>query len=237
MTKKRKSPRPQSAADLLQNMHDDPVFAERERERERDRALFRERYARAAKPLLEDLAAAGYHVSSLAELRRGREYPDAIPVLMKWVRRSELRDLKEDIIRALSVPWGAEAADLLFSEFAHEQDEGIRWAIANALEVIVTSSSSHRRRLIKLAGDPKYGKSREMLVLALANVSDAACDDVISFLIELLSDAEVAGHALVALGRLRALPARGRVEHLLEHPNKWIRDEARKALREIDSTE
>jgi len=50
----------------------------------------------------------------------------------------------------------------------------------------------------------------------------------------LLEDEDVAGHAVIALGNLRAKQARGKIEALLRHKKAWIRGEAGKALRKID---
>ncbi|MGH9243237.1 MAG: HEAT repeat domain-containing protein [Acidimicrobiales bacterium] len=56
----------------------------------------------------------------------------------------------------------------------------------------------------------------------------------VDVLIGLLDDPDVEGHAVVALGNLRAESARDRIEPLLEHPKTWIRQEAKRALAKID---
>ncbi len=55
-----------------------------------------------------------------------------------------------------------------------------------------------------------------------------------SFEIELLDDDDVAGHAVMALGRLKAPRAREKPEPFLSHPRTWVRAEARKALAKIE---
>jgi len=70
-----------------------------------------------------------------------------------------------------------------------------------------------------------------MFVLALGNMPDPRCEEV---LLELLNDPEVTGHAVMALGRLRSRAAREPIERLLVHPKTWVRTEARKALARIE---
>jgi HEAT repeat protein len=55
----------------------------------------------------------------------------------------------------------------------------------------------------------------------------------VTCLMELLGDDVVCGHAVMALGNLRAKPASERITPFLNHPKEWIRQEARKALASI----
>jgi HEAT repeat protein len=55
----------------------------------------------------------------------------------------------------------------------------------------------------------------------------------VDVLVEALRDEEIAGHAIAALGQLRAAKARSQVEGFVDHPKAWIRKEARKALSKL----
>jgi HEAT repeat protein len=70
-----------------------------------------------------------------------------------------------------------------------------------------------------------------MLAVALGNMKDPRTVDL---LIELLSDDQVVGHALIALGKLKAHKARRHIESLLNHPKPWISKEAQSALTKLD---
>ena len=70
-----------------------------------------------------------------------------------------------------------------------------------------------------------------MVVVGLGKLTDPRVVDV---LIGLLDDDDVVGHAVMALGRLKAKTARSPIESLLRHPNTWIRKEAKRALARID---
>ncbi|MGH3467692.1 MAG: HEAT repeat domain-containing protein, partial [Thermocrispum sp.] len=106
----------------------------------------------------------------------------------------------------------------------------LRWAIGNALEVVADDDVFED--LVELARDRRYGRAREMIVVALGNMGDPRAVDV---LINLLEDEEVAGHAVVALGKQRAGRARPYVERFLDHPTQWVREAARSALERIDA--
>lgn len=69
------------------------------------------------------------------------------------------------------------------------------------------------------------------MVLRLANLDG---DRAVDVLIELLGDGEVAGFAVMALGKLKAKQARSRIKPLLKHPQPWVRKEASRALAALD---
>jgi HEAT repeat protein len=70
-----------------------------------------------------------------------------------------------------------------------------------------------------------------MLAVALGNMSKASA--VVDVLLELLKDDEVAGHAIIALGNLKAGAAREAIQVFLKDPKPWVRKEAEKALKAI----
>lgn len=202
-----------------------------ERERERLAAIVRNEVD--AAPVLEALRGAGFFVESIADLfNKKMDYRSAVPTLVEWLSRVRNPDLKQDIVRALSVKWARHAAPLLIAEFERADDltgTGLRWAIGNALEVLANDEITDG--MIKVATDRRYGRAREMVVVGLGKLKDARVTDV---LLSLLGDDEVVGHAVMALGRLHARAARSRIEPLLKHPKGWVRKEAKKALTRID---
>jgi hypothetical protein len=221
-----------------QELRRDPEFVAREREQRRIRVSNVAQYDRAAALVLADLDDAGYPVTSVGELRqRGFRYPGAIPVLVKWLSKVVYRPLKEDIVRTLSVPWAKPVATpVLIDQFRTQPKAedpagtGLQWAIGNALEVL--ADKHVLEDLIEISGDRRYGVARQMVVLGLARPKDPRA---IPILISLLDDEDVAGHAAMALGRLRAQEARGALEELFEHGSKpWFRREAKKALAKLN---
>jgi HEAT repeat protein len=105
---------------------------------------------------------------------------------------------------------------------------GIKWAIGNALSVVADDRVFEQ--LAAIAEDKRHGHDREMVALALGNMKDPRAVDV---LVRLLDDDQVAGHAIMALGKLRARGVRSKIEPFLDHPKTWVRREARKALKRM----
>ena len=86
---------------------------------------------------------------------------------------------------------------------APDDSPGLKWAIGNALSIVADDSVF--QDIVALARDKRHGEAREMVVEALANMRNPQAVDV---LCELLADEEVAAHAVVALGKLKAARAR-----------------------------
>jgi hypothetical protein len=228
----RSGDQPKSAAELMAELQRDPAFVARQKQQEDDRQRSIECYRTAARGVLADLAAAGFEVEAVGDLRRLGKYAKAVPVLARWLPRVEDAAVKEDIVRTLSVPWARDVAPLLLSEFKQAEEPtgmGLRWAIGNALEVLANDDIADE--LIGLAKNRQYGKAREMVTVGLGKLKHPRVTDV---LLDLLADEEVVGHAVMALGKLRAKEARSSIEPLLKHPKPWVRKEAKKALANID---
>jgi hypothetical protein len=183
-------------------------------------------------PLLDQLRQAGYEIHSLDELRRsGKSYRSAVPILVNWLSQVKSAHAKESIVRTLSVPWAKPVAGpILIDEFenAPKEAEGLRWSIGNALEVV--AEPTLLERLTRIVTNKENGKSREMFVVALAKIPDPRTTSV---LIKLLDDNQVAGHAIMALRKLRAPEALDYLEKFTKHSQSWIRNEARKAIASI----
>ena len=78
----------------------------------------------------------------------------------------------------------------------------------------------------------RWGRSREMVVVALGNMTDPR---TIGVLRALLADDVVAGNAITAIGRLGTREARVDVEPFLEHPKAWVRKKARQTLAKLEA--
>ena len=237
MTTRKHSKGPISAGELMEQLRNDPAYQEQMRER----ALFAQQraqaYSAAAEPLFAALRLAGCNVESLKELREigarsGQAYRAAVPTLIRWVGEASNQALKDDIVRTLTLPAAApDAARPLIDEFKRTEDAretGLRWTIANALAVVADKSVFDD--IVGLLLDKSYGKSREMLALALAATGDSRSAAVLN---SLLDDEVVVGHAIMALRKLKAPVRADRVQQLLEHPKAWIRKEAKRAVQEV----
>ena len=82
----------------------------------------------------------------------------------------------------------------------------------------------------ELAGDQRYGKVRQMVVLGLGK---SKRPEAVEVLLGLVGDPDVDGHAVKALGKLKAPESRQALEGKLADSRAWVRSEARKALAKL----
>jgi HEAT repeat protein len=202
--------------------------------RKQERRRIQREVSEAIEPIIAELRAAGLDVSNLLRLPTSRrEYRTALPILMSWLPRVSQPVAKEEIVRALSKPAARPtAAPVLVAEFKRvppTEAANLKWAVGNALSVVADDSVFEE--VVELLRDHRHGKAREMLPLALANKRDPRAVDL---LIELLEYDEIAGHAIIALGKLKVKKARKEIERFLVHPKSWVRTEAKRALAKID---
>lgn len=143
---------------------------------------------------MADLAQAGFEFDSLTDLRvSGRRYRGAYRYLLRWLPQVSDLVVKEQIVRALSVPWARPAAaSSLIEEFRTIEGEGdptgtgIRWAIGNALSIV--GDDSVFEDLAAIAKERHFGKSRQMIVVGLGR---SRKPEVVPLLIDLLDDSDL----------------------------------------------
>jgi HEAT repeat protein len=200
----------------------------------------REQQARISRADEEDerivaaLRETGIEVSSVYDLVN-RSTAAAIPVLLRFLPQNLEPKIKEGVVRALSIREARSVAlRPMLEEFKQRNiSDSLRWAIGNAIEVLATEEVLSE--LVELIQDKRYGRARQMVVLAVGKLKVARENAAaLHALIRLLDEEEVRGHAIAALGKLRAGKARGKIKQFLAHPNAWIRREAQKALERID---
>ena len=219
-----------TAEELMAQLARDPEYAKRRQADEQTRQTKVAQNMRDAQPVVDNLAAQGLSIQTIADLFNNKlNYKAAIPTLLEWLPRVSNPEVKEDIVRALSVIWAKPSAiEPLLVEFERADDSGLRWAVANGLAVVADDSAFSR--ISDWLRDPRYGNAREMLAVALGNMRDPRAFDL---LIELLKDEEIVGHAAIGLGNFGDSRAKSPLEGLRDHRKKWVRDEARTALRKL----
>jgi hypothetical protein len=230
--------RPRTADEVMAELEQKPEFVERQRQLMAAREENRRRYADAAAELLAELAEAGFDVETMAQLRRhGVGDRRAVPILVKWLPAVTYLPLKRDIIATLGSTWARPvAARPLVEEFLRidpamdNGDSSVRWSISDALERVADESVLDE--VIEIATDDRHGAQRGPAIVALGNMHRARAR-VTPILVELLGDDEVAGYAIMGLGKLKAGEARSALMPFLEHREGWIRHEAKKALKRL----
>ena len=158
----------------------------------------------------------------------------AMPVLIELLPTLNDAHVVGTVASLLRRPWARPAAyEPLLIEFrrwaAAGSDPG--WALGDALAAAATSSNLSD--LLALAQDSRYGRSRQMIVLALYRFKT---DDTAAVLAELIRDPEVALHAMSALKRVIG-PGRCRpmIEAVaLEYAGSPLADTANRELKKIN---
>jgi HEAT repeat protein len=172
MTKKRKAKGPVTAEELMAKLQSNPEWVEKMESREQWRRARKRRFRELEQPLVADLATVGYRVDSVWDLVNTREpYPEAIPVLLRHLKRTEYHpDIRQGIARALTCrdPQVKGAIPELLEAFRRDPDpslNGPKWAIGNAIEVIY--DDRYFEKIVELVRDRSHGPARTMLVRAL----------------------------------------------------------------------
>jgi HEAT repeat protein len=224
---------PVKADDQMRELEQGPGFLARRAELDRAIEARRETMHDASKPVLADLGQVGVRLASLGEPISDKDRPAALRVFMRWLPLVTNRDVKEVLVRGLSVPAAGKAGarcliDALVREGTDGRDESLMWAMGNGLEVL--SKFAPLEELIQLAESSPLGEARQMVVLALAKHRDPS---VVPVLVRLLDDETVCGHAVAALAKLKVPSTRSHLESFVSHRKPWIRNEAKKGLRGI----
>jgi HEAT repeat protein len=230
---KKKFTKPISASELMAQLNQDPEFVRRREQRDEQFKALRKRLAAAEWPLVTALNDSGVQIKSVWDLvNTKRAYPLAIPVLTVHLRYPYPWRIREGIARALTTKIaGNDAYTALVREFkklpeSQDNDQNqFKWALGNAISIV--AGKNNFDEIVNLVQDKRHGITRDMMVLRLPRLEP---DKAVAVLIELLADDEVAGQAVIALGKLKAQEARNGIERLLSHPQPWVRKEAAKAL-------
>ena len=165
----------------------------------------REEYWEHASGLLMELGFAGFEVRTMSELREFENYDLAVPILHTWLPQIELKRLHSDVVECLKKRM---SLPTLINEYKRNDID--RWVVGNAIATISRPSDFERiRPLLK----EEYGDGRDMLVLRMGRMKGS--EKVVETLIGLL-DGGAALYAIEALGRLKTVKARSRIERFTQ---------------------
>lgn len=168
-------------------------------------------YGEAARGLLSDLEKVGFVVGDMAELREMERYDDAIPILLRWLPSINYPPLYSDVVETLTVPRVRAVLPVLLVEFEREDDVD-RWAVGCALSKIMRRTDFDAIRPALL--EKRLGRARQMPIMMLNKMKGAP--GLVDLLVSLIPQEEVAMHAIIALGKLKAHEARPHIVKFLD---------------------
>jgi hypothetical protein len=129
----------------LRQLRDDPDWVSRRADEDEMRRAWSLALRDNEQPLVEDLRSAGFDVESVWDLFNRKEpwrrdvpipaYPEAIPLLLRHLRRPYHFSVREGIVRALTAREGRIAFDSLVEEFLRTRDSGAEER-ARAVELV-----------------------------------------------------------------------------------------------------
>lgn len=146
---------PIKAEDLLKELESDPKWVAERDAREKEHARRDEEIAKHERKLVSEIRGIGYEIDSVWDLVNNAPHPvlergfigpyeRAYPILIRHLKLPYIREVREGIIRALTIKdGGPELEAALLDEFYKEQDPAMKWVLGNALR---TAMPYHRRR-------------------------------------------------------------------------------------------
>ena len=147
--------KPITAAELMAELQADPKWVARRDAKERERETREQVCAADQAELVQEIRNVGYDIDSVWDLVNNSphpilkrrflgEYQLAYPILVNHLYVTHRKEVREGIIRALSVKdGGPEVEAALLDCFQCETDDNLRWGLANALRVAMPY---HRRK-------------------------------------------------------------------------------------------
>ena len=152
-----------------------------------------------------------------------------VPILLKYLERTEKVNEKEFIVRCLGVKGFTEATGALIKEFLASDNRAYKWAIGNTLSIIL--DKSHANDYINIIHNKQHGTTRQMFAIILGKLK---CEKAVPDLVNLLDDNQICGHVIIALGYFKDPKLIDKIKPFLDHQEKWVRKEAEKAIKKLD---
>ena len=154
-------------------------------------------------------------------------YPEAIPVLLRHLKRKHRRDIEAAIISALAIPYAGEEAVQILTELLQSRRETMPpttlYALGNALAEIAGKGGAILLR--QIASDPQNGDARLEPMLKLGQIKDPGVE---SIALSWLHANELPWYAIRALRKAKVWTAIETVKDFLDAEDSEIRAEARK---------
>jgi hypothetical protein len=138
-----------TAAELMAELEGDTEWVARRDALERELEIRRQVCSQDETQLVREIRDAGYDIDSVWDLVNNTphpilerrflgEYPSAYPILVRHLYVPHRKEIREGIIRALTVKdGGREVQTALLYCFESEMDANLRWVLANALRTVM----------------------------------------------------------------------------------------------------
>jgi hypothetical protein len=228
-----------TAQEFMEKLNKDPDYLRRKEEIEKARQKVIAEERKETEQLIREINDAGIrinHIGDFIALENGT-YENAIPILMKHLRKEYSRENVNSIVRALigADPNPKVAHELLeMFKIRKYSDEEINYLICSA--VASTCTINNLEEIKEVLADYSYGFGRSDLIKALAKLEHLRGNPpkAIPMIVDLLDDKTISYVAIDTLGRLNAYEARDKISSFLNDERQHIREIARKVLKKFD---
>ena len=201
----------------------------------------RARFDLAAADLFAELRSLGLAFEELDDLRRlPRKDRRALVPLVNALQTSTYKPLVQHIASVLGSRWARpDSAPALIAKFRSVDPatdpgtDSIRWAVGDALRVVADDAVVDD--VVQIACDKTHSFHRGGVVEALGNMKTNR-QRIVPLLLDLLDEPAVAVFAINALGKLRAVEARGRLEAIYLGGDSFARRRAGQALKRLPTS-
>ena len=171
----------ETAADLMARLESDPARVSRRHANEAERQARTQALREAQQPILADLAGAGYPVDSVWSLHKYGRYPDALPVLLKHLRRGGYPDrVMEGMAQAFAVKWATPFWPALRDLYLVADGPGEMEGLAAALRASVTTA--YLDEMIALLDAEDRGDTRILFLQPIKRLGKARGLEVVESL-------------------------------------------------------
>lgn len=181
--------------------------------------------------MLNEINSYGYEFKNLNDVMKiGKNDKVLIPVLLKWINKTDDYNSKSWIARILTVKGYTEATEELLKLYKEMDNKiGDKWAVGNAIGVI--SDKRYIDDYIEIITDKSNGSARQMIIYYMGAFKEERVKKV---LISLLDDEEVNGHAIYALSKFKDISLIEKLEPFTAHKMTWKRNKAKKAIAKLE---
>lgn len=180
--------------------------------------------------LVSDVNKLGYNITSYQDLKKLKTKDKVlVPLLLRYLKKVNYINEKEFFVRCLGVRNFNTATETLIEEFHNNNHESYKWAIGNTLSII--QDKSHVDTYIDIMTNKKHGTARQMVAILLGKLR---CQKALQTLISLLSDEEIYGHVIVALGHFKDYKLIEYIKPFVNTNEAWIRKEAKHSIKKLE---
>jgi len=237
MTNKKRN---ETTTEWYQRLQDDTAYIEKMKKHDEKLKAIQNRREEARQPIVKDIEALGIQFDSEWTFDiKSKSDAKAIPILLKHLDCDYGKFIKEGLYRCLRTPYAQGiAGKKLIDKFKTEVDE-LKWVIGHVLEKAASEDDLEDIQSL-LNSESFSNEAKGSLPLVISRLMGKQAIPILTKVVDEKKSLEESNLLVItcieALGKLKAVEAKELVEYYTKHKESWYRNQAKKALRKINST-